>query len=98
MTDEPRWVDANAIAGLLQEAFGTDITTAPRVCQSCRVTSVVAAHRVYQGAGLVLRCPACEDVAARIVRLPDHLVVLLAGQWRLELPLPGDSGLSSDRR
>jgi hypothetical protein len=80
------WLDGNAIAGLLAEAFGAEMTTAPRRCQSCGKVSALGAHRVYRGAGLVLRCPVCADVAARIGTLPDRHVVLLVGAWRLELP------------
>jgi hypothetical protein len=80
------WLDANAIAGLLEHALGGEATRAPRGCQSCGVVSAVGAHRLYRGAGLVLRCPHCGDVAARIAILPDRHVVVLAGAWRVEVP------------
>jgi hypothetical protein len=86
MSDDARWLDGNAIAGLLAEAFGTEMTTAPRRCQSCGTVSAVGAHRAYQGAGVVLRCPACGDVALRIVGLPDRLVLRLSGTWTVEVP------------
>jgi hypothetical protein len=80
------WLDGNALAGFFEEAFGGDVTAAPRGCQSCGVVTAVGAHRVYRGAGFVLRCPACGDVAARIAVLPDRHVIQLAGGWRLEIP------------
>jgi len=73
--------DANAIAGLLEEIFARDVTAAERVCQSCRTRSHVGAHRLHRGAGLVLRCPACGDVAACIVTGPDHHAVSIHGAW-----------------
>jgi predicted RNA-binding Zn-ribbon protein involved in translation (DUF1610 family) len=84
MTD--RWLDGNAIAGLLVEALGTELTAAPRRCQSCGTVSAVGAHRAYFGAGVVLRCPACGDVALRIVSLADEHVLTFAGEWRIATP------------
>jgi predicted RNA-binding Zn-ribbon protein involved in translation (DUF1610 family) len=84
MTDS--WLDGNAIAGLLVEALGTEMTEAPRRCQSCGAVNVVGAHRVYQGAGVVLRCPACGDVALRVVTLAEQHVLTFAGEWRVETP------------
>lgn len=59
-------LDGNALAGLLAEAFGEEMTPAPRACASCRTVSAIGAYRVYASAGYVLRCPACGDVNARI--------------------------------
>jgi hypothetical protein len=81
MTHEMLHTDANAVAGLLQEVFVGEITGAQRVCQSCRARSAAGAHRAYEGAGVVLRCPACGDVAARISVLPQERVVELRGVW-----------------
>jgi predicted RNA-binding Zn-ribbon protein involved in translation (DUF1610 family) len=86
MTVEALWLDGNGLAGLLVEVFGGEMTTIPRVCQSCGKRNPVGAHRAYVGAGVVLRCPHCGDVAARIVTLPDRHVVEIRGAWRLEVP------------
>jgi len=59
--------DGNAIAGLLEERYGTDMTATMRTCQSCGQEWAIGAHRLYRGAGLVLRCPNCRDLAAVIV-------------------------------
>ncbi|MEA2250610.1 MAG: hypothetical protein QOC78_3196 [Solirubrobacteraceae bacterium] len=75
--------DGNAIAGLLEEIFAREMTGAERVCQSCRARSHIGAHRLHRGAGLVLRCPACDDVAACITTLPDGYAVCISGVWRL---------------
>ena len=76
--------DANAVAGLLQQVFAGEITSARRVCQSCRARSAAGAHRAYVGAGVVLRCPACGDVAARIAVLPGRHVFELRGVWTID--------------
>ena len=82
-------LDGNGVAGLLAEAFGADVTTEPRGCQSCRTVSTVGQHRAYISAGVVLRCPACGDIAAQVVTLADRFVVRLHGEWRLDLPRGG---------
>jgi hypothetical protein len=84
--DEAVWLDGNAIAGLLIDVFGTEMTATERGCQSCGALTRVGAHRVYRGAGTVVRCPICADLALRITTLPDRHVVLLAGSWALEVP------------
>jgi predicted RNA-binding Zn-ribbon protein involved in translation (DUF1610 family) len=86
MSDEARWLDGNALAGMLGEIFGAEMTTVPRRCQSCGTRSKVGAHRAYRGAGAVLRCPACGDVALRIATLPDRHIVQMNGTWTLEIP------------
>ena len=73
--------DGNAIAGLLSEVFVAESTTMERTCQSCGDRNPAGAHRSYRGAGVVLRCPNCDDVALRIAELPDGLVFELRGAW-----------------
>jgi hypothetical protein len=43
----------------------------------------VGAHRLYRGAGYVLRCPGCGDLAAVIAALPDRNVISLHGTWSI---------------
>jgi hypothetical protein len=73
--------DGSGVAGLLQEIFTSEITSIERICQSCGSRNPTGAHRAYTGAGVVLRCPACEDVALRIGVLPSERVVELRGTW-----------------
>ena len=80
------WLDGNGMAGLLAEVFGADVTAVVRTCGSCGTAAPVGAHRAYRGAGVVLRCPACQDVAIRIVQLPDRTVLDVRGAWVVELP------------
>jgi hypothetical protein len=44
---------------------------------------VIAEHPLYRGAGYVLRCPACGDVAATIVERSGGYAVSLRGTWLL---------------
>ena len=75
--------DGNELAGLLAELFGADVSGARRRCGSCRQVRVVAEHPLYRGAGHVLRCPGCGDLAATIVTRVDGYAVTLRGTWLL---------------
>jgi len=77
--------DGNAIAGLLQQIFVAEFTTLERTCQSCGDTSPAGAHRSYHGAGVVLRCPRCSDIALRASALPDRTVFELRGAWSIRI-------------
>jgi Family of unknown function (DUF6510) len=83
--DNALWLDGNGVAGILAEAFGSEMTTVQRGCQSCGQVNAVGAHRAYRSAGIVLRCPACDDVALRIGVLEDRYVLVLAGSWTLDM-------------
>jgi uncharacterized Zn finger protein len=78
--------DGNAIAGMLEEIFTVDVTTAMRTCQSCGEERAIGSHRLYQSAGYVLRCPNCGDMAATIATVPGDYQVSLFGSWSVELP------------
>ena len=61
-------VDGNAIAGQLQDHFGTDMTTARGTCAHCGTVSVVAELAVYDRApGAVARCRHCGSVVMVVV-------------------------------
>lgn len=96
MTGSAIWLDGNAIGGLLQELLGTDLTAAPRGCQSCGSVHPIAAHRLYRGAGLVLRCPTCGDVALRVARLGARCMLTLEGAWRIDVLQSSEQELSDD--
>ena len=87
MSEDARWLDGNALGGLLHELFGAELTAAPHTCQSCGADGVVAGHRLYLGPGAVLRCPVCGQIALVAATLGDRHVVHLTGTWRLEIPL-----------
>jgi hypothetical protein len=75
------WLDGNALAALLEELFGAEMTAAEWTCGTCGGRSAVGAHRLYRGAGLVLRCPSCAALALCVAELPDRRVVRLDGTW-----------------
>jgi predicted RNA-binding Zn-ribbon protein involved in translation (DUF1610 family) len=76
-------LDGNGVAGLLAEIAGADLTTAQRTCQSCGDRNAMGAHRAYRGAGVVLRCPSCGDVAVRVVVREERLVVDWRGTYEI---------------
>jgi hypothetical protein len=86
MSNDATWLDGNALGGLLQEMFGAEMTDAPHTCQQCAAESPVGAHRLYVGAGSVLRCPVCNQIALVAATLRDRHVVHLNGAWRIEIP------------
>jgi ribosomal protein S27E len=73
-------VDGNAIGGLLQEVFGTEMTTAASVCGSCGATRPVAELVVYLRApGTVVRCRSCGSVLMVFVKTHERTCVDLLG-------------------
>jgi hypothetical protein len=78
-------VDGNAIAGLLQEVFAVEMTTAIGICAGCGATEPIGAIHVYQGAGIVLRCPHCDNALAKIVRSGTRLWIAFPGIRALEI-------------
>jgi Family of unknown function (DUF6510) len=73
--------DGNAAAGVLQEIFVAEFTALVRTCQSCGDRNPAGAHRSYVGAGIVLRCPSCDDIALRVATHPNERVFELRGTW-----------------
>ncbi len=71
-------LDGNAAAGLLQELFAFEITTAITICEGCGRASPVGSLLFYsQELGAVLRCPACNDVMIVVTKPHD--------EWWLDL-------------
>jgi Zn finger protein HypA/HybF involved in hydrogenase expression len=82
--DELR-LDGNAAAGLLQEVFALEITTAVGTCDGCGAIDAVGAVHVYQSAGTVLRCPHCESVLMKIVSSGERTWLDLRGLRTLQV-------------
>lgn len=81
-------LDGNAIAGLLFEVFGTEMTTATGSCASCGATRYVAELEVYvQAPGTVARCRSCGSVLIVLVSVRGITCVDLGGLASLE-PAP----------
>jgi Family of unknown function (DUF6510) len=80
-------LDGNAVAGLLQEVFAVEMTTAVGACGACGATEAVGAVHVFRSAGVVLRCPHCDNVLVKIVKDDTRLWIDFPGIRTLELVL-----------
>jgi Family of unknown function (DUF6510) len=73
-------LDGNAIAGLLHNVFGTEMTTATGSCAGCGATSAVAELAVYVRApGTVVRCRSCDGILMVLVEVRGRTCVDLSG-------------------
>jgi hypothetical protein len=80
-------LDGNAIAGLLVDVFGREMTTASGTCASCGASGEVAGFVVYTRApGTVARCAACSSVLMVLVTIREITCVDLRGLASLEPP------------
>jgi hypothetical protein len=66
-------LDGNAVAGVLQEVFAADVTTAIGTCSTCGASEPLGAVHVFRGAGDVLRCLHCDNTLMKIVRGGERL-------------------------
>jgi hypothetical protein len=78
-------LDGNAVAGLLQEVFAAEVTTAIGTCAACGAADAVGALRVFQGAGVVMRCPHCDNALLTIVKGGSRVWVGFAGVRTLQV-------------
>jgi Family of unknown function (DUF6510) len=80
-------LDGNAVAGLLQEVFAAEMTTAIGTCGNCGANEAVGAIHVFRGAGIVLRCPHCDNALVKIARDDTRLWIDSRGLQTLEIAL-----------
>ena len=86
-TIDDRTLDANAVAGMLEELFGADMTVADSKCAACGREGEVGTLLAYTMApGVVLRCPACSAVMLRMVKTPRGMLVEAKGLAYLRMP------------
>lgn len=78
-------VDGNAIAGLLQEVFAVEMTTAIGTCGECGAAEPVGAVHVFRGAGVVMRCPHCGNVLLTILKDDTRVRIGFMGVRTLEV-------------
>lgn len=86
---EPTHVDGNAAAGAFSEVLGFDVTAATLTCVGCDCVIAFAESRVYhRGPGIVVRCPSCDHVLARLVQTPTDVWLDMHGvqSWRIPFP------------
>jgi hypothetical protein len=80
-------LDGNAIAGVLADVFGEEMTTATGTCASCGARGQVARFVVFtQAPGVVARCPACASILMVLVAIRGFTCVDLRGLAALEPP------------
>jgi uncharacterized Zn finger protein len=73
-------LDGNAIAGLLHEVFGAEMTNAVGMCAGCGAAGPLAEFVVYLRApGTVVRCRNCSRVLMVFVKIRDMNCVDLRG-------------------
>ena len=78
-------LDGNAIAGLMVEVFGAEMTTATGTCDHCGSTAQMAELVVYlQAPGTVARCRSCGSVLLVVVQARGVSCVDLRGLARLD--------------
>ncbi|MGY1710900.1 DUF6510 family protein [Geodermatophilus sp. SYSU D00758] len=82
-------LDGNAVAGLLQDVFAVETTTAIATCAGCGAPSPMGATQVYRGAGFVLRCPHCEQAMVTLVPAEGRLWIGFPGIRTLQVPVDG---------
>ena len=73
MADDYDALDANAVAGMLNEIFGAEMTTVASRCGHCGNRAQIGTLRAYglNGPGVVLRCSTCTEIVLRFMRRPD---------------------------
>jgi hypothetical protein len=78
-------LDGNAIGGLLQEIFGTEMTNAVGTCAACGATAQIAEAVVYRRApGTVMRCRTCTAILLVVTQRREMNCVDLQGLAALE--------------
>jgi Family of unknown function (DUF6510) len=79
-------LDGNAVAGLLREVFALEMTASPTKCAHCGAVGALGTLLAFtQAPGVVLRCPACEQVMVRIVETADAIYLEARGAAYLRL-------------
>lgn len=77
---DDRTLDGNAIAGMLMEIFGTEMTTAVGTCAHCGAVAQVAEFAVYRpDLGIVVRCRSCDNMLMVFVKIRGVTCVDLMG-------------------
>jgi hypothetical protein len=83
-------LDGNSVGGLLAEVFGREMTGCPCQCAQCGAVGAVATLLAFTHApGVVLRCPFCEAVVLRMVKMEDVVYLDARGASYLKLTPSG---------
>ena len=81
-------LDGNSVAGLFQEVFAVEMTTAIGTCGGCGASEAMGAAQVFRGAGVVLRCPHCHNTLMTIVTDEARVWIGIQGMRTLEVAVP----------
>jgi hypothetical protein len=77
MMDE---LDGNAAAGVLQEIFGTEMTTVAATCAACGAVAPIGESGLYAGGpGTVIRCRSCHAVLMVVTQVRGMYCLDLMG-------------------
>ena len=80
-------LDGNALAGLLHELFGAEMTAAPVECASCgRYGEMGSLWAFVESPGYILRCPDCQNIILRVAVTPQQVYVDARGAAYLCIP------------
>ena len=83
-TNEELTLDGNAVAGLLAEIAGEDVSATFGTCPDCGNHAELATMRAYTHApGVVLRCSKCDGVQLVIVETPRRR------RWTMRVKMEG---------
>jgi hypothetical protein len=86
--DHEMMLDGNAVAGVLHEIFALEMTASPTECANCGREGEIGTLLAFtQSPGIVLRCPACEEVMIRIVRTGNAIYLDARGTVYLRLEI-----------
>jgi hypothetical protein len=78
-------LDGNRTAGLLQEVFGAEMTTAAATCASCGSVAPIGESDLYLGGpGTVIRCRTCTSILIVITQVRGMNCVDLMGMRALD--------------
>jgi Family of unknown function (DUF6510) len=77
-------LDGHAIAGLLADVFGEEMTTVPGTCSWCGLSGVATFVAYARTPGTVARCPGCASVFMVFVTTRQITCVDLRGLVALE--------------
>jgi Family of unknown function (DUF6510) len=88
MTSSEPGSDGTALAGPFHDLFGVEVSAAIGRCTNCGRAGPLAELRVFDHApGVVARCPACDQVLARLVQGPGRAWLDLRGLTWLQVPV-----------
>jgi hypothetical protein len=88
MADD-RMLDGNAAAGLLDEIFAMEATTAIVTCAGCGASGPIGAAMVYANEmGTIVRCGSCSEVVIRCAELRGRIVVDMRGAAMVSVAVP----------